>query len=328
VPKPVSFLALLFIEIVLLPLTIAGWLLFIIQFLLAMRGRRISMTTYDPLFARWIFDQLGTREDTAARELLFALPGISKLAVGLAFGPTLWAIRTTGISMRLYDYPVHSSPTILEMLSHRTTFFDEALLRYLDDVEQVVILGAGWDTRAYGLLAGRNDVRVFEVDAAETQAQKRRSLEAAGIDTTDVGFVTAEFNAESWLDALSESSFDADKPTFILWEGVTYYLDAAAVDATLRTVATHLAQGSAIAFDYFSERVVAGHTSLPIRIGLLYVRALGEPWIFGISTTLSAAQRVDAYLADHGLALSEFAPLGKSEARTGPFGGLALAVNR
>jgi O-methyltransferase involved in polyketide biosynthesis len=81
------------------------------------------------------------------------------------------------------------------MFGHRTTFFDEAMLSYLDKVEQVVILGAGWDTRAYGL-ARREGVRVYEVDAVETQTQKRSSLEIAKIDSSHVIFAIVDFNTQ------------------------------------------------------------------------------------------------------------------------------------
>jgi methyltransferase (TIGR00027 family) len=136
-----------------------------------------------------------------------------------------------------YDYPVYSSSSLFGALGHRTRFVDDVMRSYLDKVEQVVILGAGWDTRAYNL-ARQADVRAFEVDTVETQTQKRRALEKADIDSADVIFATADFNKESWLDALKRVEFDPDKPTFILWEGVTYYLEAEAVEAILQTVAT------------------------------------------------------------------------------------------
>ena len=271
--KAIALLLLVIFELVLLPVTIVGWLLFIVDVVLAIRGKGISATAYELLFARWLLDALGKREDKAVRQLFYAIPGISPLPVGLAFLPTMWAMRVTGITIKMYDYPVYSSSSLFVTHGHRTTFFDEALRRYLDTVEQVVILGAGWDTRAYGL-ARREGVRVFEVDTVEMQAQKRQSLEKANIATTGVSFAAADFNKESWLEILKRVDFDPDKPTFVLWEGVTYYLEAQAVNATLQTVATQLARGSAIAFDYFAKHIIEGDTSLLLRLGLLEVKLL------------------------------------------------------
>lgn len=84
-------------------------------------------------------------------------------------GPTVLALRLTGFTIHMYDYPVHNSSNLIDALGHRTRFFDDAIFSYLDKVEQIVILGAGWDTRAYSL-AQNESIRVFEVDTPETQA--------------------------------------------------------------------------------------------------------------------------------------------------------------
>ncbi|UCD72916.1 MAG: SAM-dependent methyltransferase [Candidatus Bathyarchaeota archaeon] len=325
-PKLIAFLVFLLIELIFLPSTILGMILFAGVFLREVRGKNISITAYDPLFAHWVLDALGKRDDEAAGRLLYALPGGSPGLLGLAFGPTMWAMHVTGFTIKMYDYPVHSSSGIFAILGHRTTFFDDALLRHLDHVEQVVILGAGWDTRAYGM-ARRKGVRVFEVDTVETQAQKRESLEKAKIDSTDVTFAPANFNKESWLDALKRVGFDPDKPTFILWEGVTYYLEAEAVEATIQTVATQLAKGSAIAFDYAAKHIIEGDASLFVRIALLELRIFGEPWMFGISTDPPAKEQLVEFLGHNGLKLAEYEPIGKGDKKQRLDGGLALAVN-
>jgi methyltransferase (TIGR00027 family) len=104
----------------------------------------------------------------------------------------------------------------------------------------VVILGAGLDTRAYRLpeLA---DVRAFELDLPHVQASKRarltRSLAASG---SHVRFVPIDFNVEPFDTALAASGFDASRPALFLWEGVSQYLQPAAVDAVLRTIASGL----------------------------------------------------------------------------------------
>jgi methyltransferase (TIGR00027 family) len=330
--KIIRWIVFILIEVVLLPITIVGTLLlaghFVVDLLsLKFRGKSISMTAYDPMFARWILDAQGKRKDKAARQLLYALPGVSPLTVWPMMGPTLWALRVTGIAIHMYDYSVHSSSNLVDALGHRTRFFDEALLSYLDKVEQVVILGAGWDTRAYGL-ARREGVQVFEVDEEKTQTQKLESLEKAKIDTADVIFAAADFNKESWLDALLRADFDPDKPTFILWEGVTYYLETEAVVATLQTVATALAKGSAIAFEYPARHVMAGDTSLFNRFVVAGTQMSGEAWIFdGISAESPAKENLAAFLDQNGLALAGYEPIGKGDKQGRRDGGLALAVN-
>jgi methyltransferase (TIGR00027 family) len=326
-PRPLAVLIFLIIEIVLLPITIVGTLLFTIDFLLGIRGKNISITTYDPFFARWILDAQGKREDEASRQLLYTLPGISPLTVGLAFKPTVWALRVTGTTIKMYDYPVNSSSNLFDAFGQRTRFFDDAMLSTLDHVEQVVILGAGWDTRAYGM-ARRKGVRVFEVDTVETQTRKRGSLDKAKIDTSDVIFAAADFNKESWLDAVKRVDFYPDKPTFILMEGVTYYLESEAVEATLQTVAIQLAKGSAIAFDYPAKHIIDGDGPLFYRLALPIFRLMGEPWLFGgISTDQAAKEQLAAFLGQNGLKLANYEPIGKEGKKKRLDGGFALAVN-
>jgi len=73
-------------------------------------------------------------------------------------------------------------------------------------------------------------VRLFEVDTLATQQVKREALSKAGLASDHVTFVETDFNQKSWLEALEEQGFDPSLPSFILWEGVTMYLTAGAVD--------------------------------------------------------------------------------------------------
>jgi methyltransferase (TIGR00027 family) len=323
--KPLRILVFAIVELVLYPVTMLGGILFVITFVLGVRGKGISFTTYDPLIARWLLDVLGDREDAGSRQLIYAVPGMSRVPLWLALGPSLLAMRLTGLRLGLYDYPTHESANIYGILGHRTTFLDAALCRCLDSVEQVVILGAGWDTRAYGP-ARQEGLRVYEVDRPAMQAAKREALAKAGIDSPRVRYAAVDFNKESWLAALARVGFQPAAPTFVLWEGVTYYLEAQAVQATLRTVATQLGEGSAIAFDYAAEHIVAGDTSAFLRFALWEARMLGGGWRSGLGTNPPARERLSAYLGEQGLRLLAFEPIGQGDREGRVDGGLALAV--
>ena len=220
-------------------------------------------------------------------------------------------MRATGATLfGLTEYRVYSSTSIADYLGQRTRFLDDALRRSLETVEQVVILGAGWDTRAYNLVRER-DVRVYEVDLAHMQAIKREVLANAQIDTSGVVFCPADLVQEPWLEALKQVGFDPGLPAFVLWEGVSYYMTQASVEATLRTVATGLASGSAIAFDYFSRHYVEGgeFSLLPWPFAAFF-RWIGEPHVFGLPTEAPARARLAAFLAEKDLRLVEFEPIG------------------
>jgi len=92
---------------------------------------------------------------------------------------------------------------------------------------------------------------VFELDIPITQKHKRACLSNGGIKIPDqVSFVPINFNTESIADALLSTDFNKNRKTFFVWEGVTFYLSAEAVDTTFKFVNSNSGKGSSITFDY------------------------------------------------------------------------------
>lgn len=325
-PKAIRVLIFVLIEIVLLPVTLVGMILFIIDFTVSSFGKKMAITTYDPMIARWMWHGLGRREDPAAAQLAYGLPGISRVPFSLAFGPTVLAMRISGYYAEIYDYPIQPPASLMNgMLGQRTTYYDRVIEAHLDDVDQFVVLGAGWDTRCYGM-AKRDGLAVFEVDEPHTQAVKRAALDKAGIDSGHVGFAAADFDTESWLDALVRVGFDPDKKTFVLWEFVAVYVEPQAVAATLETVAHDLAPGSFIAFEAMAEYILNGEH--PVwRFAQWELKLIGEEWRFGLPTDPPVEDHAAAYLAEHGLTLADFEPLGSTDRQGRQHGIYMLARN-
>jgi methyltransferase (TIGR00027 family) len=189
-------------------------------------------------------------------------------------------------------------------------------------MDQFVILGAGFDTRPYRFPKDTR-VRSFEVDAPETQAVKREMLAKAGIDSSAVTFVAADFEQEDWLARLVDSGFDPAKPTLFLWEGVMVYLERAAVEDTLRTIAS-TAKGSVVMFDYFTTEATESN-ALYWRYGRAATRAAGEPFKFGIDSTPPTRERLSELLQSCGLMLCEQRTLGRETEKERAWGGFAVA---
>jgi methyltransferase (TIGR00027 family) len=292
---------------------------------LIMYSRRsgASATLLASFYTRWMQHQLGTRRDEPCARLMMVLSNVSQLGLRLVTGPTLLAHRLTGYVPRIYRYPYEGVPPMKDQPAARTTFFDAALQRHLAGIDQLVILGAGLDTRAYRLPAGMR-IRCFEVDTPKTQAFKREMLKKAGVDTTRVTYVPADFENEDWFEQLVDAGFAPDKPTFFLWEAVTMYLDREAVETTLRKIAA-TATGSVVAFDYFSAELIAGR-SLFMRYARAVISATGEPWKFGIENTPPVRQRVAAFLESCGLSLEEQRNFGQETGRKHAMAGFATAI--
>jgi methyltransferase (TIGR00027 family) len=170
-------------------------------------------------------------------------------------------------------------------LQLRTCWFDDVVTRFALDRQgqpgQLVILGAGYDTRCLRLGLPGSLAR-FEVDAAGTQAAKRAELRSAGIDDHEVRYVACDFATQDWLAQLTAAGFDPKVPACFVWEGVSMYLPREVVVATLTKVAS-LAPGSLIGFDCVDEAWV----NSPIMQKM--TQRIGEAWHFGLPAGTEAA---------------------------------------
>jgi methyltransferase (TIGR00027 family) len=143
-------------------------------------------------------------------------------------------------------------PGLHEYVMARTAYFDGVFVDALKSgVPQIVLLGAGYDSRAIRFAALNRATRIVELDIATTQARKKSCLAKARIDVpVRVSFVPIDFHADSLDDVLARAGCEQDEKTLYLWEGVSYYLEPEAVDATLGFVGRSSHPESAIAFDY------------------------------------------------------------------------------
>jgi methyltransferase (TIGR00027 family) len=175
----------------------------------------------------------------------------------------------------------------LPVVTHafRTKAFDAAMLDALKaGATQVVVLGAGFDSRGYRFTSQLPGVRFMEVDYPPTQEyKKRRVKEILGKPPANVSYVPMDFTKDDLLDQLVKSRYSKREKTFFLWEGVVFYLPESAVKDTLHFVRDHAAPGSRLAFNYtFStDRNVNNPDSL-------YAK-WGEPWLFGFPPDGAAA---------------------------------------
>ena len=143
-------------------------------------------------------------------------------------------------------------PGMYEYMLARTAFFDNVFIDSLNkNIPQIVLLGAGYDTRAYRFAKLNNITKIFELDIATTQHRKKKCLKKAQIDIPKhVTLVPINFNKESLKNVLEKAGYENHEKTLFLWEGVSYYLESKSVDATLEFVNHSSRNESVIAFDY------------------------------------------------------------------------------
>jgi len=163
----------------------------------------------------------------------------------------------------------------------RTRYFDEILIEETrSGLEQLVILGAGFDSRSLRFADALRTVRVFEVDLPEVLSIRAERLHrAAG---TAAVAVPIDFEHEDLGAVLSGKGFSSTARTLFLWEGVTYYLPATAVKAVLSLV-SRSGVGSSVLFDYVTRAFVDGdYSGYGTRRLALAWRRLGDVNRFGV----------------------------------------------
>jgi methyltransferase (TIGR00027 family) len=183
----------------------------------------------------------------------------------------------------------------------RTRFIDDRLSRALrEGFRQVIILGAGFDSRAYRM-EELHSVRVIEIDHPETSRLKRSILERSlGRMPSNVQFLEIDFNNQSLEAEIRGIEFDPSLPTIVLWEGVTNYLTAEGVDATFRSLRL-IATRCRVIFTYVDKAVLDPNASFE---GATNAKArtesVGENWTFGFNPV-----ELPKYTAQHGFRLVE-----------------------
>ncbi len=141
-----------------------------------------------------------------------------------------------------------------EVTALRTIAIDDAV--HAHPTPQLVIVGAGLDTRAWRL-AGLAGVAVFEVDHPATQADKRTRTAGLAPLAASLRFVPVDLSREGLDTALVPAGHRPDEPTTWIWEGVVPYLTRAEVGATVEAIAGLSAPGSQLIVNYQSPSVGA-----------------------------------------------------------------------
>jgi methyltransferase (TIGR00027 family) len=176
-------------------------------------------------------------------------------------------------------------PGVCDAILARTRFIDDCLESAIEEgLQQLVILGAGYDTRALRFDRLKDTVVVFELDHPSTQNAKLQRYRHILHGTPDhIVFVPVNFGGENLARKLFEHGYDCNLKSFFIWEGMTYYLSAAAVDETLWFISRNAPDRSVVVYDYFPSSVVDGTTSLKEAKALrMALKSMGEEVLFGL----------------------------------------------
>lgn len=178
-------------------------------------------------------------------------------------------------------------PGFHEYFIVRTRYLDDLTIEAVrEGILQLVILGAGYDSRAYRLEAlADGHVQIFEIDHPVTQKTKMEKLsELLGTLPDYVTFIPFDFKGQGLHKKLQENGYLTDAKTLFLLEGVSMYLSEDEAEAILGVCSINSGPGSSIILDFTFPEVVDGSSEHPVAaIWRQKAAEGGEPLTFGIN---------------------------------------------
>jgi len=219
--------------------------------------------------------------------------------------PPLWKLflklmKFSPLREMIYSKRDKEMPGVIGNLLYRTKYIDDVLKENLKEIEQLLILGSGFDTRAYRF-DGVEKLKVFEVDHPQTISKKRKGLKKLYKKIPDhVRLGEIDFDKKKLEEVLLDNNFAFNKKTLVIWEGVTQYIEQKSVDKIFDFFA-ELETGSKILFSYVKKGIVDGSDRSEVDQQIIsFVEEMGLDWKTGIESS-----KIETILNDNGLNLIE-----------------------
>jgi len=188
-----------------------------------------------------VFSKDGTAQGVAKQRLIESLARPDKRLINDPYADKF--VRGAGI-MKVMGHKLNVwlsgklAPGFHEHIISRTLFIDELITNNAaNGVEQYVILGAGYDSRAHRLDLP-SSLRIFEVDQTEVQTRKRSKIPKELPNSENVTYVSVDFSNQSLSKQLLAEGFDQSKSTIFTLEGVSQYITKDALTSTIMEIAS------------------------------------------------------------------------------------------
>jgi methyltransferase (TIGR00027 family) len=179
-----------------------------------------------------------------------------------AFLPPGWAavLRDREQLKALMGEKAKQFPGVNGAIVSRVRFIDDVVEQTIaDGMAQLVILGAGYDSRAYRIQTVEKQVTVFELDDPITQTDKLAKLESAiGALPGHVRYIALDFATDALEARLAENGYDPDKKSLFVLEGLVPYLPADTFAGLLDFIGETNGAGHQVVFDYLPPSVIDG----------------------------------------------------------------------
>jgi len=310
ITKLIQTILYLLLQIIFIPFLIVGLLIGLYKEMINSRKFGVSFSAGQALQYRWFMHYLETRPDPYTVDFVKKFPCESEFALWTTMGALIISQRLFGFITRLSEVAEPEQANLAAVSGSRVAAFDRIMEKYVDEMEQIVLPGSGFDLIALPLTEWKN-TKVFEIDQVNTLNLKVDTLDKAGIKHDWITYIPVDYSSESWADKLIAAGFDKTKKTLFLWQSVSLYLDEKDVQETLRNMADLSADGSVIAQDFYSRAYSSGNYSFIAKRNMDLIAKMGEPAKFGIDMSDDPKKAVGAFLENCGLKMTEYLQFGE-----------------
>jgi len=307
--KSFQILLYILIQIIFIPFAIIGLIDAIYKEMGKSKKLGVSFSAIKALQYRWMMHYFNTRPDPLSVAFTKKLPCESHFGMWSIMGALIISQRLFGFT-KLGKLVEPGEETLDSTAGIRVLMFDRIMEKYVDEMEQIVIPGAGFDLVALHFTKGK-DVKVFELDQARTLNVKVETLKNAGIEHDWITYIPVDYSNESWVDKLLGAGFDKTKKTLFLWQSVSLYLEADIVKEILREMADLCVDESIIAQDFYCKAFALGEYSKTAKSYMSIIEKMGEPAKFGIDMSNDPKAAVEIFLKECGLMMTDYIQFGE-----------------
>ncbi|MFC2166890.1 class I SAM-dependent methyltransferase [Acidobacteriota bacterium] len=298
------------IQIIFIPFAIVGLIDAIYKEMGKSKKLGVSFSAIKALQYRWLMHYFNTRPDLLSVAFTKNFPCESHFGMWSIMGPLIISQRLFGFTTRLGKLVEPGEETADSTAGIRVLMFDKVMEKYVDEMEQIVLPGAGFDLMTLQFTKGKK-VKVFELDQVNTLNIKVETLKKAGIEHDWITYIPVDYANESWVDKLLGAGFDKTKKTLFLWQSVSLYLEADIVKENLREMADLCVDGSIIVQDFYSKVFSSGEYSKAAKKFLSIIEKMGESSKFGIDMSDDPKAAVELFLKECGLKMTEYIQFGE-----------------
>ena len=285
---------------------------------------KISYTAGQVIQGQWILHYFNIRKDYNIIKFIKNFPAESHIGFYMMFSAAILANKLVNFVPKALIKNNLDEISSYSFLFFRTKKIDQLVKDNIENVEQFVILGAGFDLRS--IKFNNVKLKIFELDKKNTQKLKLDTLKKAKIITNNISYIEFDLNNSDWSIDLIKQGYKKNKKTLFLFESVGCYLEENIVNNILTTINNISSKGSIVIQDLYSTRFLHKDEFQRVKRGKKLIQNFGENWNFTINMDNNVESEISKLLEKNNLIPLENYICGKNSTKSkNPFYAISLS---